>query len=192
MISKAFTAVPITTDPIVKTVTEDELLEEELADAEAAKLALQDMALRDPPTPSDDKDTPVPPYPDPFIKPPVEPPPTRPKKAPHIIDIQQPTRTPKHSLASKCRDWQGHSPPVPNQTKCTKEIPCSQLLTELWHHQMGHPGTPKLRKTQQHTTGIPMLGPLHPLFGCNNCNIAKLTKQARGKEDVGAAQINGK
>jgi hypothetical protein len=56
---------------------------------------------------------------------------------------------------------------------------------------MGHPGTPKLRQSQQHTTGIPTLGPLHPLFGCNNCNIAKLTKQAQGKDDSGAAHING-
>jgi hypothetical protein len=40
-------------------------------------------------------------------------------------------------------------------------------------------------------TGIPALGPLHPLFGCNNCNIAKLPKQSGGTEDLGTAQING-
>jgi hypothetical protein len=56
---------------------------------------------------------------------------------------------------------------------------------------MGHPGAQKLRKTQQHTTGIPALGPLHPLFGCNNCNMAKMTKQPRGKTGIRSAQING-
>jgi hypothetical protein len=154
----------------------------------------------------------VPPYNDPYIATPAKPP--RHKKvsfipsmlrsndptAPHIEDIHptKPARTSKKYTAPKqtYRDWHGHTPPVPKQGKSNNQpspapAPGNQLLTELWHHRMGHPGTPKLRKTQQHTTGIPTLGPLHPLFGCNNCNIAKLTKQARGKEDSGAARING-
>jgi hypothetical protein len=56
---------------------------------------------------------------------------------------------------------------------------------------MAHPGTAKLKKTQQHTTGIPTLGPAHPLFGCNSCNIGKLAKQAQGKMDTREANANG-
>jgi hypothetical protein len=56
---------------------------------------------------------------------------------------------------------------------------------------MGHPGLAKLKKTQQHTSGIPTLGAAHPLFGCNNCNMGKLTKQARGKTDSREANANG-
>jgi hypothetical protein len=56
---------------------------------------------------------------------------------------------------------------------------------------MAHPGTAKLKKTQQHTIGMPNLGAAHPLFGCNNCNMGKLDKQARGKTDSRQAQANG-
>jgi hypothetical protein len=56
---------------------------------------------------------------------------------------------------------------------------------------MGHPGTQKILKTQQHTTGMPTLGQLHPLFDCNNCNMAKMTKQSRGKDDIRSAHHNG-
>jgi hypothetical protein len=119
---------------------------------------------------------------------------------PHIKEIHplKPARPLKKYTAPKpnCRDWHGHTTPVPKQGKGNCQLspapaPGNQLLTELWHHRMGHPGTPKLCQTQQHTTGIPTLGPLHPLFGCNNCNIAKLTKQAQGKDNSRAAHING-
>jgi hypothetical protein len=57
--------------------------------------------------------------------------------------------------------------------------------------RMAHPGTAKLKKTQQHTTGIPSLGAAHPLFGCNTCNMGKLEKQARGPTDSREAKVNG-
>ena len=199
---------PKGTAPMVKTVTEEALLADEVeAHADKAAAGILDAEIAD--TPDDESEL-APAYQDPFIAPPDEPPPrstkvtfnaTQPSRdptAPHIEDLH----LPQQSLppTSSCRDWHGQTPPIPKQEKRTnaprppppaKEPPGSQLLTELWHHRMGHPGTVKLRKTQQHTTGIPTLGPLHPLFGCNNCNMAKLTKQSRGKVDASAAQIKG-
>jgi hypothetical protein len=154
------------------------------------------------------------PYKDPHIAPPDEPPPNTTKRVrfqqaklrfqqpttPHIEDVKQKTPITKGKSKSyrppkqTCRDWVGSAPPVPKQPTGNppKPPPGNQLLTELWHHRMGHPGTQKLRNTQHHTTGMPPLGPLHPLFGCNNCNMAKMTKQARGREGTRAATINGK
>jgi hypothetical protein len=55
---------------------------------------------------------------------------------------------------------------------------------------MAHPGSAKLKKTQQHTTGMPLLGPAHHLFGCSSCDMGKLTKQARGKIKTREARAN--
>jgi hypothetical protein len=79
-ITEAFTAILIKTNPFVKMVTEDELLKEELEDAKAKEEALQDMELNNLTEKLDDKHKPAPPYPDPFIKPPIKPPPTGLKK----------------------------------------------------------------------------------------------------------------
>jgi hypothetical protein len=56
---------------------------------------------------------------------------------------------------------------------------------------MAHPGTAKLKKTQQHTTGMPTLGPAHPLFGCGSCDMGKMAKQSRGKTDSQEASAIG-
>jgi hypothetical protein len=143
------------------------------------------------------------PYPDPHIKPPEEPPPPNKRKtvrtpkeptAPHvdeghIVNGTQQQRS-QGPVKKPCRDWHGRSPPVPKQP-VNKPTTGSQLQTELWHQRMAHPGAAKLKKTQQHTNGIPSLGAAHPLFGCNNCNMGKIEKQARGKTDSREAQANG-
>jgi hypothetical protein len=102
-------------------------------------------------------------------------------------------------MIPQCRPWQGTTPPVPKATEGKHggdhvkgdQLKGDQLTTELWHQRMAHPGTAKLRKTQQHTTGIPALGPAHPLFGCSSCNMGKLAKQARGKTDSREANAKG-
>jgi hypothetical protein len=201
--------------PSVKTVTATTLAEDTIPNPDLAAAAA-DHDAAEAPIPVADTPTaehePAPsattPYLDPHIKPPAEPPPKRPKTvsflqstlrfpdptAPHIDDLIKPKQPRKHrpntANHSTCRDWNGLTPPVPKQTS-RQPSQGSQLATELWHHRMGHPGTEKLRQTQLHTTGLPPIGPLHPLFGCNNCNLAKMTKQARGKVDLGAAQNNG-
>jgi hypothetical protein len=54
---------------------------------------------------------------------------------------------------------------------------------------MTHPGTAKLKKIQQRITRIPTLGPAHPLFGCNSCNMGKLEKQAHIKMGTPEKQV---
>jgi hypothetical protein len=160
--------------------------------------------------PSANPDSNPTPYNDPHLPPPTEPPPSRlptnkahrnmlsrnqrkrkEPLAPHIdnVPIQaRATNQPKsHRSTPKCTVWQGPSPPTPKQTQASG----SQLQTELWHQRMAHPGLAKLKKTQQHTNGIPNLGPAHPLFGCHNCDMGKLAKQARGKTDSRQAQAKG-
>jgi hypothetical protein len=187
--------------PSVKLVTTVNESNEHDNDLEAVKEAFDKV---DPPT---EPPPPAPtPYPDPHLPPPDEPPPV-PKKtvsfqkirsqdptAPHIEDTHySPSPTKSYQKPKRdCRSWEGVTPPVPKQPPGNqKPSPSSQLTTELWHHCMGHPGTQKLRKTQQHTTGMPTLGQLHPLFDCNNCNMAKMTKQSRGKDDIRSAHHNG-
>lgn len=47
---------------------------------------------------------------------------------------------------------------------------------------MAHPSTVKLKKTQQHTTGMLMLGQAHPLFGCNSCNMGNLKNKQEARQ----------
>jgi hypothetical protein len=149
-----------------------------------------------------------PPYNDPHIPPPEEPPPIKPHSkahrnmldrtqrkqkdpvAPHVDEtptLRDGKSLKSHRVIPKSSIWPGPSPPTPKQTQTAG----SQLQTELWHQRMAHPGNVKLKKTQQHTTGIPNLGPAHPLFACNNCSMGKLAKQARGKTDSRQATAKG-
>jgi hypothetical protein len=196
----------VTDDAIIDATPPTELLVEDPAPADAGDIIEDGNTVEenDPAPPT------VTPYSDPYIPPPDEPPPKKSKhvsfqsshlrsqdpQAPHIEDIHKTSSKRYRPSTPRCRDWNGLTPPVPKQAHSklpapSKPAPGGQLLTELWHHRMGHPGTDKLRKTQHHTTGIPTLGPLHPLFGCHNCDIAKMTKQARGKTDAGAAHHKG-
>jgi hypothetical protein len=175
---------------IVETVEDDEDNLDEDIDADAEELFPATYET----TPQDAHDAASHPYPDPHIPPPEEPPPkvqrTRDPHARHADDDTTKLRNPRNPRLPKQvgRDWQGASPPVPKQ----KPPQGGQLQTELWHQRMAHPGTAKLKKTQQHTTGMPPLGAAHPLFGCNNCNMAKMDKQPRGKTDSREAKANGK
>ena len=56
--------------------------------------------------------------------------------------------------------------------------------TEPWHQRMGHIGLKKLQATAKCTKGMPPIGNLHPLFKCQACALAKMTKSPkRRKED---------
>jgi hypothetical protein len=51
-----------------------------------------------------------------------------------------------------------------------------QLLSELWHQRLGHPGPTQLGALAKHSTGLPSLLTIHPMHSCNDENIQRSDK----------------
>ena len=59
------------------------------------------------------------------------------------------------------------------------------------HQRMGHIGLERLQKTAQCTMGMEDIGQIHPLFACQSCQMAKMTKVPRGKPENRLATKRG-
>jgi hypothetical protein len=57
-----------------------------------------------------------------------------------------------------------------------------QLLSELWHKRIGHPGLTQLSLLDKHITGLPsqLTLSLHPMHSCHACNDGKIGNTPMG------------
>jgi hypothetical protein len=55
-----------------------------------------------------------------------------------------------------------------------------QLLSELWHQRLGHPGPIQLGTLTKHSTGLPSLLTMHPMPSCQACNDEKIQRADKG------------
>jgi hypothetical protein len=56
-----------------------------------------------------------------------------------------------------------------------------QLLSELWHQRLGHPGPTQLVVLAKHSTGLPSLLTMHPIHSCQACNDGKSIMLTRAR-----------
>jgi hypothetical protein len=57
-----------------------------------------------------------------------------------------------------------------------------QLLSELWHQRLGHPGPTQLSALVKHSTGLPphLTAVIHPMHSCQACNDGKIQRAPMG------------
>jgi hypothetical protein len=55
-----------------------------------------------------------------------------------------------------------------------------QLLSELWHQRLGHPGPTQLSALAKHSTGLSSLITMHPMHSCQACNDGKIQRADKG------------
>jgi hypothetical protein len=55
-----------------------------------------------------------------------------------------------------------------------------QLLSELWHQRLGHPGPTQLGALAKHSTGLPSLITMHPMHSRQACNDGKIQRADKG------------
>jgi hypothetical protein len=55
-----------------------------------------------------------------------------------------------------------------------------QLLSELWHQRLGHPGPTQLRALAKRSTGLPLLTTMHPMHLCQACKDEKIQRADKG------------
>jgi hypothetical protein len=55
-----------------------------------------------------------------------------------------------------------------------------QLLSELWHQRLDHPGPTQLSALAKHITGLPSLLTMHPMHFCRACNNGKIQRADKG------------
>jgi hypothetical protein len=55
-----------------------------------------------------------------------------------------------------------------------------QILSELWHQHLGHPGPTQLDALAKHSTGLPSLITMHPMHSCQACNDEKIQRADKG------------
>jgi hypothetical protein len=55
-----------------------------------------------------------------------------------------------------------------------------QLLSELWHQRLGHPGLTQLGALAKHSTGLPSLLTMHPMHSCQACNDETIQRADKG------------
>jgi hypothetical protein len=57
-----------------------------------------------------------------------------------------------------------------------------QLLYELWHQCLGHPGPTQLSALVKHSTGLPshLTAGIHPMHSCQVCNDGKIQRAPMG------------
>jgi hypothetical protein len=55
-----------------------------------------------------------------------------------------------------------------------------QLLSELWHQRLSHPGPTQLGTLAKHSTGLPSLITMHPMHLCQACNNRKIQRADKG------------
>jgi hypothetical protein len=55
-----------------------------------------------------------------------------------------------------------------------------QLLSELWHQRLGHPGPTQLGALAKHSTGLPSLITMHPMHLCQACYDEKIQRADKG------------
>ena len=59
----------------------------------------------------------------------------------------------------------------------------TMINTEMWHQCLGHIGLQKLKATSKCTKGMDNVGNTHPLFQCQACDMAKMTKVPKTKKE---------
>jgi hypothetical protein len=55
-----------------------------------------------------------------------------------------------------------------------------QLLSEVWHQLLGHPGPTQLSALAKHSTGLPSLITMHPMHLCQAFNDEKIQSADKG------------
>jgi hypothetical protein len=55
-----------------------------------------------------------------------------------------------------------------------------QLLSELWHQRLVHPGPTQLGALAKHSTGLPSLVTMHPMHSYQACNDGKIQRADKG------------
>jgi hypothetical protein len=68
----------------------------------------------------------------------------------------------------------------------------SQLMSELWHQYLGHPGPSQLSLLSNHSNGLPsqLIAGLHPMHSCQACNKGKIHRAPMGPNSEMATRFH--
>jgi hypothetical protein len=72
------------------------------------------------------------------------------------------------------------STPASSGSRVSRLATKPQLLSELWHQCIGHPGPTQLGALAKHSTGLPSLITMHPMHSCQACNDGKIQRADKG------------
>jgi hypothetical protein len=59
-----------------------------------------------------------------------------------------------------------------------------QLLSEIWHQRLVHPGPFQLNALAKHSTSLPSLITMHPMHSCQACNNEKIQRADKGPKQT--------
>jgi hypothetical protein len=81
--------------------------------------------------------------------------------------------------------------PYGSRVSCLATKP--QLLSDLWHQCIGHPGQTQLSLLAKHSTGLPsqLTAGLHPMYSCQECNDGNIHRAPIGPTSDTAPLLSG-